>query len=45
MEDTKRTYLVYILDYDTGLVKSTAQWTVAEIIAEVNRDRSEADSS
>ena len=39
MGDTKQTYLVYTFDYDTGLVESTAYWTVAEIIAEINRDR------
>lgn len=53
MGDTKQTYLVYTLDYEadlpefvpSGLVKSEAQWTVAKIIAEINRDRSEAGSS
>jgi len=44
-DEDERTYLVYTLDYDSGLVKSEAQWTVAKIIAEINRDRSEAGSS
>ena len=36
----EQTYLVYTLDYDSGLVESEAQWTVAEILTEINRDRS-----
>jgi|15BtaG_2_1085339.scaffolds.fasta_scaffold27655_3 hypothetical protein len=36
---TERTYLVLNLNPDTGEVEGTAQWTVAEIIAEINRDR------
>ena len=35
-----KTYWVLHLDPDTGEVEGTAQWTVAEIIAEINRDRS-----
>jgi len=35
----KRTYLVLHLDPDTGEVEGRTQWTVAQIIAEINRDR------
>lgn len=35
----ERTYLVLHLDPDTGEVEGTAQWTVAEILREINRDR------
>ncbi len=35
----ERTYLVLNLDPDTGEVEGTAQWTVHEILREINRDR------
>jgi len=38
-DEDEQTYLVYTLDYESGLVESEARWTVAEIIAEINRDR------
>jgi len=34
------THLVLTLDPDTGEKKSTEQWTIAEILTEINRDRS-----
>lgn len=36
---SERTYLVLNLDPDTGEVEGTAQWTVYQILREINRDR------
>jgi len=36
---TERTYLVLNTDPDTGAVENTQQWTIDEILTEINRDR------